>query len=233
MATSLAGSLLDELLLLFDPLTLVASPAGVQAMLASFGHTDQVAGQASLNTALNQVAASIGELSQIDETTLTTWAGVEQVLHTVNDIFTAVRSVESAITDPTLLAQVEGLGEQIANRLAALYLRARVPSVYQVAALLTLVTPAETAQPSSLQVVNGQIVRMPWVDDDIQFERVNDLINNPWPTLCSVYFPNDLAQTIDAYNAADQLLPLLRLLTGALGLPSASDLFSHADTRCR
>jgi hypothetical protein len=230
MAKSLAGSLLDELLLLFDPLTMVASPAGVQAMLASFGHTGQITGQTSLNTALNKIAASIGELSQIDETTLTTWEGVEQLLRTVSDIFTAVRSVESAITDPALLAQVKGLGEQIANRLVALYLRTRVPSIYQVAALLTLVTPAETAEPSSLQVVNGQIVRMPWADDDIHLERVNDLINNPWPTLRNVYFPNNLAQTIDAYNAANQLLPLLRLLTGALGLPSASDLFPLTPT---
>ena len=228
MAGSLAGAMRDELLLLLAPLRSAASPDGIVAMLASFGYPDHIAGQMSLSGALQQLAASIGQLSQIDDATLETWDGLAQVLQVNYGLFTSIRSLEQAVTDPALLAQLKDLGQQIASRLLALYLRARIPAAYRTASILTLVEPAETTAPSALQVENGQIVRLPWQDDTFHFERFGDLINHPWPTLRDAYFPNGLAQTADAYASADRLIPLLTLLATELGLPCANDLHALA-----
>ena len=226
MATTLAGSLRDELSALLAPLATVASPSGFLAMLQSLGHADGMAKQSALFTALQQVAALADELGKIEDADLESWEGVARVLKAARDFFTAVRTVEQAVTDPTLAEQAKDLGLQIANRLIALYLRAQHPTLYRAAMFLTLVGPAEMAAPSALVVSNGQILRMPWVDDRFHLERMGDLISKPWPTLRDAYFPNALAHIDDAFASANLLLPLLGMLGTALGLRSYRDLYA-------
>ena len=116
MADTLAGSLRDELLALLEPLASAGSPAGLRAMLQSFGHPDALAEQTALQTAMQQAAALADELRRLDDTALAGWDGLARALQAAADTFDAVRSVEQAISDPALLAQAQGLGERIASR---------------------------------------------------------------------------------------------------------------------
>jgi hypothetical protein len=177
-----------------------------------------MAEQAGLRSALQEAAAVVGELSQLDDAALASWDGIARALQAASDTFSAVRSVEHAISDPTLLAQAEGLGTQIASRLVALHLRSNHPRLHRAAALLTLVAPAETVPASPLVVANGQIVRLPWRDDSFRFDRAGALLREPFATLRDAYFPNDLARVADAYAAAELLLPPIGLVATELGL---------------
>ena len=222
-ATSLAASLRDELLDLLAPLGAAGTPAGFRALLASFGHTDRLAAQDPLRTALAQAAQSIDPLKSIDPAALDTWSGVQQVLNAGSSVITAVRGVEKAITDPALAARAKGLGQQIALRLVALHLRANHPQTRAVLSLLTLLAPAETAVPSPLVMAGTEIARMPWVDETFRLDRAGDLITRPWATLGEVYFPNQLARAADAAAAADRLFPLLAAAARAIGLRGYRD----------
>jgi hypothetical protein len=226
MADTLAGTLRDELTLLLAPLATLRTPDGVRAMLQSFGHGQALAGQATLQAALDQCAALIDELQQIDDAALATWEGAGRALQAASDVFAAVRAVERAVTDPALAGQAKNLGQQLVNRLAVLYLRARWPQVHRAGAALTLITPAELTPPSPLVLSGGQIARLPWRDDVLRFDRFGDLLARPWPTLADFYLPNALARATDAHNAAERLFPLIAMAASSLDLGSFRELRS-------
>jgi hypothetical protein len=225
MTDTLAGSLRDELVAIFGPIATVNTPAGFRAMLESFGHTDRMAEEGGLLSTLQQCATLVDELSRIEEAELAEWKGIAALLQTSARGFVALRAIEQTISDPAMLAESKDFGAKLINRLIALHLRMRHPRIHRAASLLTLIAPVETATSSPLVVREGRIVRMSWADDRIQFERVGELIRQPWTTLRDAYFINSLARADDAYASADRLLPVVGLLADTLGLRSYRDLF--------
>ncbi|MEO8337421.1 MAG: hypothetical protein ABI664_20760, partial [bacterium] len=225
MSATLAGSIRDEMVALFSPLSIAGSPAGFRVMLESLGHTGQLSGNDPLRVALSQAAALVAELSAIDDATLDSMDGVAKVLTIGSDTLSAVRAVEQAVSDPSLAALAAGLGQQIIARLVALQLRSRHPQLHRALSLLTLINPAETAVPSALVVGTSDIVRLPVVDDVFQLNRLPTLISHPGTALRGAYFPNGLAGIGDAYAAADLLFPLLGMLANEVGLRAYRELF--------
>jgi hypothetical protein len=217
MSDSLGATLRDELARLLAPLSTLGTPAGVRAMLASFGHVGDVAEHASLRTALAELASLVEEIQQIDANALDSFEGIARRLQVVGDIFAAIGAVEQAVTDPALAARTQDLGTQLVNRLIALYLRTYWPRLHAVFAALTLIAPAEQAASHPLVLDGDRIVRTPWVDDELRFDRLGDLIERPWPMLRDAYLPNGLAQAADAHEAAARLFPLLGSALSSLG----------------
>ncbi len=226
MASSLAGALRDELTALLAPLTVAESPQGMLALLQAVGHGQSLASQAPLQAAITRCAALVGELAALDEDALSSWDGALKALQTGEDIFDAIRALESALSDPTLARQAANLGEEILGRLLTIYLRDRHPRLHRTAAALTLIDPAELAAPSAVVVDLGRIVREPWRDDSFHFERAESLMRDPWGTLRDAHFPNNLAHVQDAHDAAARFFPLVDRRIRSLGLTASRDLKS-------
>src|SRR5262249_31480339 len=90
-------------------------------------------------------------------------------------------------------------------------------------AVLTLVNPAEFHDPQPPVLDGGTVVRQAWFRDELHFDRIDPLLNQPWPTLRAVYFPNDLASAADAHEAAALLFPMIGALLDAVHLPWPPD----------
>ncbi|MCK0198121.1 hypothetical protein MWN34_14500 [Ancylobacter sp. 6x-1] len=224
MAGTLASVLRDELVEFLAPLAAVGDTASYARMLRALGHMPALATDGGLQAALAQVASAITQLQGLDPATLDTWDGAVKALAVAEQAIAGFQAAERAITDPTLAAQAESLGLEIANRLVSVYLRRRAPRLHRIAALLTLIEVLEITAPSALELAGGQVTRTPWADDTFHFERLDGLMSHPWATLGEVYFPNGMAQAADAHRSAALLFPLLVHVADVIGLRVRQDL---------
>src|SRR5262249_17151343 len=90
-------------------------------------------------------------------------------------------------------------------------------------AVLTLINPAEFHAPQPPVMDGDTVVRRTWFRDELHFDRIDPLLNEPWPTLRAVYFPNALASAADAHAAAALLFPMIGALLDAVHRAWSSD----------
>ena len=223
-ADTLPIALRDEIVALLEPLVAAArQPIGVRLLLESLGRTEDVGGRPDLRAEIERLAGLVQELSALDADALDSWTGVSRVLSLANDVFAAVRGVEQLVQDPGLAEQARDLGHDLVEQLLAMYLRARRSTLFRVASLLTLITPAETAAPQPMVTDGSKVLRLGRRADRLELERMETLLGDPSATLLEHYFPNDLDAAADAYRSAERLFPPLRSLGHELGLKCFDD----------
>jgi hypothetical protein len=224
MAT-LAEEIRAALLEVFLPVTASAQyQSGWRSLLSSLGHTDQLASDPELRTALEQTSSVVKSVAALDSNELLSWKGLQSLIQLGSQVNDAVRALRNAVSDPALLPRIEHLGEELMEVLVARYLRDNHAVLYRVSSVLTLVTPVEFAPVEPAEFDGTTVTRLPWRRSRFQFDRIGDLLSDPWRTLRESYFPNDLAEAVDAHHAAAQLFPQLGALADALGLSWRSDL---------
>ncbi|MCI4355193.1 MAG: hypothetical protein L3K06_07495, partial [Thermoplasmata archaeon] len=223
MADSLTTQLRDELVRMLEPLEATATPDGIATLLAVLGRLD---GGDALGTELQRLAVLVGGIGSLDESSLESWDGLTRILTLSEQLFDAVRGLESVVSDPTLAAHVEDLGKDLGEFLAGQYLRAHHPRIHRAASLLTLLQPAELVPPQPIVFGAGNsLVRLPSQLEVLHFERLPTLFDDPFGTLGAFYFPNGLAAAADAHESARLLFPALRSLARTLGIDSSDDVF--------
>ena len=228
MAThdTLPAALREEFAALMAPLVDAARhPGGVRLLMQSMGRTDELGGRDELRREIERLAALAQGIADLDPDTLDSWSGIGRLLALADDLFKSARGLDQLVQDPGLAGQVGDLGRDLVEQMLAMHLRARHPTLFRAACLLTLVTPAETAAPLPMVVDGSKVVRLPWCGDRLQFERVEALLDRPQATLSEHYFPNRLDAAADAHESARRLWPLLRLLAHTLGLKCFEDRF--------
>ena len=224
MADGLAAQLRDELGRMLAPLAAAATPDGVTRLLAALGRPD---GNDAISAELQRLAALVSGITALDESALASWDGLTRLLGLSQELLAALRGIEAAVSDPSLAAQLEGLGLELTELITGQYLRADHPRLHRAAAVLTLVDPAELTPPEPTVIANdGTVIRLPWQPDQLHFGRLPGLVNDPFGTLKAVYFPNNLAAAADAHESAARLFPLLHALARILGLSSSDGPFN-------
>jgi len=215
---SLAAGLRQELARLFEPLVVAAgSRERWPLVLALVGHTADAADDPGLRAALDDLAT----LAALGNVSIETWEGVETILTSSSRAMHALHELERAASNPALAGRLERLGPELAEQLTAVYLRRYHARTFRLAALLTLVDPAEALDAHPAVFADGVRVRAAWMADELHLDRLGLLLRDPWTALRAAYLPNNLASAADAHAAADRLFPLLRAGIGELGLASA------------
>ena len=226
MTDSLADHVREELGRLLAPLAAAGTPAGAASLLAALGRIDD---NNAIRTELQRLAGLVSGISSLDDTALDSWDGVTKLLEFGQQLLAALRGLEAVVSDPLVASHLKGLGLEMTELITGLYLRTEHPRIHRAFSLMTLVDPAEVVPPQPLVVdPDGKIQRLPWQPDHLHFERVPDLVDDPFGTLRAAYFPNDLATAADALRQARRLFPLLRALARALGLASSDRAFDPA-----
>jgi hypothetical protein len=219
MPGDLAGALRAELSQLLAPLQEAAGdPQVLSDWLATLGQTAQVSGDPALLDIARQVASLVQALSAVDLASLQPWDAVRQILDTASEVSAVWTQLRAFAADPQRAAATEGLAEDVMSLLLASYLRRRQPTLFRVAALLTIIAAYENAPLDPGITANGTTLRYPRALDRFQFTVISDLLSAPGQTLQAGYFPNDLTAGADAWAAAGQLFPSLSYLADQVGL---------------
>ena len=215
---SLAAALKQELARLCEPLVVAAGSAERWLLvLALVGHTADTAGDPGLRAALDD----LGALAALGDVGVETWEGIEAILTSSSRAMYALHELQHAANNPALADRLQQLGTELAEQLTAVYLRRYHARIFRLAALLTLVDPAEFHDFRPAVFAGGVRVRSAWAADELHLDRLGALLRDPWAVLRAVYLPNNLATAADAHAAADRLFPLLRACISELGLASA------------
>jgi hypothetical protein len=222
--TSLAGALLAEAQRLVEPLVVAGRvDAGAEMLLALVGQTADAAGDPGLAAALTDLSQAASALTALQDDDLDSWSGLEAVADAARKATTALAALEQAVSDPGLAHRLEGLGVDLTGQLTGVYLRRFHARLFRLAAILTLISPAEFHAPEEPVMDGATVVRRTWFRDELHFDRIDPLLNQPWPTLRDAYAPNDLASAADAHVAAALLFPMIGALLDAIHLPWSID----------
>jgi len=215
---SLAAALGQELARLFEPLVVAArSRERWPLVLALVGHTADAVDDPGLRTALDDLASLVA-LGDVD---VESWEGIEALLTSSSRAMNALRELERAVSNPALAGRLQRLGPELAEQLTAVYLRRYHARIFRLAALLTLVDPAEVLDARPAVFAGDVRVRAAWMADELHLDSLGPLLRDPWTALRAAYLPNNLATAADAHAAADRLFPHLRAVVSELGLASA------------
>ncbi|MBE2315695.1 hypothetical protein DVA67_006895 [Solirubrobacter sp. CPCC 204708] len=201
--TALSTSLRQELTRLLEPLVAASGSPDRWAQLLSLVGRPEAARTPAVTAALDQLST----LADLDGLDLESWDGLEAILARSGQALGAVRQLDAVTGAPAQL------GSDLAEQLTAIYLRRYRARLFQAAALLTLIEPAEPRQAGTA-----------WLGDDLHPERLGPLLADPWGTLEAAYLPNGLATAADAFAAGEKLFPVLEAALGALGLPVTREL---------
>ena len=223
--TALATALLAEAQRLVEPLVIAARvDTGWELILGLVGGAAEDAGDPGLAAALTDLSQAATALSALQDADLDSWSGLETVADAATKATTALAALDDAISDPALASHLADLGVSLTEQLAGRYLRRFHQRLFRLAAVLTLIDPAEAHAPEPAVTEGGAVVRASWSRDELHFDRIGPLIDQPWPTLRATYFPNDLAAAADAHASAALLFPLIGAALNALRLPWSSEL---------
>ena len=113
---------------------------------------------------------------------------------------------------------LQDFGRDLVDFLLAAYLMGWHPLARQIAALLTLLEPAETQDPPPVVVNVDKIVRLPFRIDRFHLGRLSNLLSDPVGTLRAAYIVNDLLTVADANATADRLFPRFLGILRELGV---------------
>lgn len=215
MAADLLSVLTDELGELFRPITeAVENPLLLPRLLREIGAESDALGGDSLTTALSAVATLVEDAKQLAAAPSPSFADIANVLEAVGNVFQSLRALSLA-GGPA--QQIETFGIDLVDFLVASYLRRAHPVALQIAALLTLLEPAEIQESQPPVVVNGAVVRNSFSIDRFHLDRISALLHDPVGTLRAAYVTP--LMTVDDANAmADKLFPRILGLLRSLGV---------------
>jgi hypothetical protein len=216
MSDGLLGVLSDELKKLFQPLILVVdNPLLLDRLLLGIGAASETAGGDALLTAITKLVEVGQQLDQLSSQPSPSFSGIAALLEASDGAFQAIRALGNA-GGPA--AAIENFGRDLAGFLLSAYLSRWHPLAREIAALLTVVEPAETqdVQPAALDV-NDNVIRLPFRVDRFHFDRLSHLLSDPAGTLRGAY-GNDLLTVADANAIADKLFPRVLALLRILGV---------------
>jgi hypothetical protein len=213
--SSLLDSLAAEIRKLLVPLTdVVDNPATLDSLVAEIGASSDNAGGAALANAFiafNEVVTELESLSGGPSPSLGT---IAQLLETSRKAFAAVNALSNAGAPA---AALEGFGVDLADFIVVAYLNHWHPLARNLAALLTLLQPAEEL-PLRPPVLGGTtVLRQPFVLDTFHFERLASLVQDPGGTLKAEY-PMALATGAQADALAQKLFPRVLRVLRSLGV---------------
>ena len=216
MSDSLLSALSDELAKLFQPLALVVdNPLLLDLLLVQIGASSETAGGDALLTAITKIVEVGQQLDQLSSQPSPSFSGITALLEASENAFQAIRNLGNA-GGPA--AAIENFGRDLADFLLSAYLLRWHPLAREVAALLTVVEPADTQdlQPAVLDA-NNNVIRLPFRVDQFHFDRLSNLLSDPSGTLRAAY-GNDLLTVADANAMADKLFPRFLAILRNLGV---------------
>ncbi|MGZ5904238.1 MAG: DUF6603 domain-containing protein [Reyranella sp.] len=215
MTSSLFDTLSHGLTALLTPVSrAVETPGSLNRLLAAIGVVPQPGtGTDALLAALNAVVVAKNRIEALAAQDTPSFASIAATLDASADAFTALQHLEQ--TGP--LSGLEDVGRDLINLLIIAFLESRWPVARHVAALLTLLDPADEQQDRPPVIQNGRLVRDSYRLDRFHLERLPQLLRDPVATLQSQY-GNALLTTADAHAMADKLFPRLMRLLRSLGV---------------
>jgi hypothetical protein len=175
--------------------------------LAEIGASADNAGGDSLVNALRSIAA-LGEAisAQASQQSAASFREITALLEQSRNTFKAIEALSES-NGPA--SDLQGFGHDLVDLLIVAYLAGWHPLARDIAALLTLIEPAETQIPSPAVVNDNDVVRMPFLLDRVHLERLPVLLRDPVGTLRAYYW-NELQTKVDADAIADKLFVRVR-----------------------
>jgi hypothetical protein len=215
MTSSLFDTLSHGLAALLAPVSrAVETPGSLNHLLAAIGVVPQPGtGTDALIAALNAVVVAKNRIETLAAQDTPSFASIAAALDASADAFAALQRLEQ--TGP--LSGLEEIGSDLINLLIVAFFESRWPVARHVAALLTLLDPADEQQDRPPVIQSGRLVRDSYRLDRVRLDRLPQLIRDPVATLQSVY-GNSLLTTADAHAMADKLFPRLMRLLRSLGV---------------
>lgn len=215
MTSSLFDTLAHGLSALLAPVSrAVETPGSLNRLLAGIGVVPQPGtGTDALIAALNAVVVAKNRIEALAAQGTPSFASIAAALDAAADAFTALQHLEQS--GP--LSGLEEIGRDLINLLVIAFLESRWPVARHLAALLTLLDPADEQQDRPPVIQNGQLVRDSYRLDRFHLERLPQLLRDPVATLQSQY-GNALLTTADAHAMADKLFPRVMRLLRSLGV---------------
>jgi uncharacterized protein DUF6603 len=215
MTSSLFDTLAHGLSALLAPVSrAVETPGSLNRLLAGIGVVPQPGtGIDALIAALNAVILAKNRIEALAAQDTPSFSSIAAALDAAADAFTALQHLEQ--TGP--LSGLEEVGRDLINLLVVAFLESRWPVTRHVAALLTLLDPADEQQDRPPVIQNGRLVRDSYRLDRFHLERLPQLLRDPVATLQAQY-GNSLLTTADAHAMADKLFPRLMRLLRSLGV---------------
>jgi hypothetical protein len=216
MNPDLLSLLAGEIAKLLQPIRdVIENPRLLPRLLTDLGAEADMAGGDALVNAFAAVAALADDVDQLASQPSPSFAGIEAVLASGEKAFDAIRALSNA-GGPA--EQIENFGRDLIDFLVAAYLMTWQPVMREVAALLTLIEPAEEQDLQPGLVVGDKVVRLPYRIDRFHLGRISNLLSDPVGTLRAAYV-NDLLTVADANAMADKLFPRLLGVLRSLGVP--------------
>jgi len=216
MSTTLLDILAREIGRFLDPIIdAVENPNSLDRLLAQIGAPTPVTNNDAIMTELGELIQLKTQLDGLAALPSPSWENVAAVLDVSDHVFATIRGLRN-LEGP--VGALEDFGRDLAEFLVAAYLARWHPLARNVAALATLIEPAEDLDPQPPIVHAGQLLREPYTIDRFHVDRFVSLARDPLAALRAEY-GNSLAAEADAVALAQKLFPrLLRVLRG-LGVP--------------
>jgi hypothetical protein len=216
MNPDLLSILAGEIAKLLQPIRdVIENPRLLPRLLTEIGAEADAAGGDALVNAFAAVAALADAVDQLASQPSPSFAGIQAVLASAEKAFDAIRALSDAGSPAE---QIENFGRDLIDFLVAAYLMTWQPVMREVAALLTLIEPAEDQDLQPGLLVGDKVVRLPYRMDRFHLERLSSLLRDPVGTLRAAYV-NDLLTVADANAMADKLFPRLLGVLRSLGVP--------------
>src|SRR5687767_3963618 len=132
MADTLAALIRDELAKLVAPIVQTASLHNGPAILSAVvGHVGALGRDPNLRAEVGRIARLAKDMEALDDDALHSWEGLAKILQLAHDLTSAIRGIESVVTDPPLAARATKLGQELTEALLAVYLRAYHPRLFR------------------------------------------------------------------------------------------------------
>src|SRR3954453_3526609 len=215
MTSSLFDTLSHGLAALLAPVSrAVETPGSLNRLLGAIGVVPQPGtGTDALIAALNAVVVAKSRIEARAAQDTPSFASIAAALDASADAFTALQQLEQS--GP--LSGLEEVGRDLINLLIVAFLESRFPIMRHLAALLTLLDPADEQQDRPPVIQNGRLVRDSYRLDRFHLERLPQLIRDPVATL-QRQSGNALRTPAEAHAMADKLFPRLLRLLASLGV---------------
>ncbi len=216
MSSSVLDVLSGELSKLFRPIRdVVENPLLLPQLLAEIGAESDTAGGDALAKALEAIVTLLDDIDQLSDQAAPSFSEIAGLLKAAQNAFDALRMLSESSGPASVLTD---FGSDLIDFLLAAYLMGWHPLARQIAALLTLLDPAESQDYSPPAVNGNQLLRIPFRIDRFHGERISKLLQGPVGTLRDAYIVNDLLTVSDANASANKLFPRLLCVLQALGV---------------
>lgn len=209
------GSALGEF---FAPLVDAASdPDWLAILLDALGSAPDNPAAASLATTAEAVSGVVQEIEKLAAAQTPSIADIGTLLESAQKGILAVQALEAPGADPA--AGLAGIGKDLVDLLAGIYVANKSLLLYRLAALLTVVDAPQDLVATAPVVIHGKAVRRAVLLPRFHPDRLVALIRDPTKQLKSFYL-TPLATDADANAMADKLFPRIRDLLRAVDVMS-------------